>query len=797
MFIPPEAVHQNDPSKITLTLLRDPPSVDIQDGESVACYGIRCDPPNMIFHQPVKIRIPHSTLAINPDQVKPDIVSHVWDSVNDLPRTSRMRSSSSPDEPPYCRLYERHLELYIGKCAEWWVLIPLEQQLIRHQLMCTPYIPETLERGKEIEVHLHVHADVPGMDAEVRQDEKHQAYRKAHRSVPFSTISHAGDVTVARDCDGKMAETKLLSLKKIHNRMRHNVVFNVPPSEDDVPIDVITITLTQSGKLGMSRSMAFVIRYEDQIKSPEFTPVIREIEGTSRNDLPDKDVQKIAEKLSIDDFYDLGVALGFQIQQLDAIEYKRLKDRQEAICEMLITWKQRQLPHQNVKEVLLSILKSLETEAENTKMTDESLPPSSSATPEIRATSIEPIEPEYMDIITTSETERDEINDDLDQCGGTPSTEELCSVALPVTSLPLACSLGKALRLNDDLIVGFIDLPSSSVLQKIARQLVDSWWNGLKEDEKGNKFATLLSEFNISDVKTVSIGCEEISKTIGSKTKLLDLCHRLSVKPSDILLIMSTFLIFPPHMIGRSALKMLKEWVHHGGTRKRLLEVAQAFRFNEAAVKIAESMTFQASYKPFFSHGIIGHKGGELTLDELGIAVSIPEGALPKGMRSVVTLSVPTHDTPRLPVREGEVVITPVIEGSLTQELLKPATVVLPHCTTQNERKDDSSVILYTRTGPGTFGRRNMNPSQISKDTITFRTSHLQVWALSSTDLQGLQLKCVVFQPLFMTPAEKPTLRAYILHPYRNYVEVFISYALRAPFGTVVIKSFRSDCLNR
>ena len=74
-----------------------------------------------------------------------------------------------------------------------------------------------------------------------------------------------------------------------------------------------------------------------------------------------------------------------------------------------------------------------------------------------------------------------------------------------MTSLPLACSLGKALRLNDDLIVGFIDLPSSSVLQKIARQLVDSWWNGLKEDERGNKFAKLLSEFNISDVKTGSL----------------------------------------------------------------------------------------------------------------------------------------------------------------------------------------------------------------------------------------------------------------------------------------------------
>ena len=36
---------------------------------------------------------------------------------------------------------------------------------------------------------------------------------------------------------------------------------------------------------------------------------------------------------------------------------------------MLITWKQRQLPHQNVKEVLISLLKSEETEAENTKIT--------------------------------------------------------------------------------------------------------------------------------------------------------------------------------------------------------------------------------------------------------------------------------------------------------------------------------------------------------------------------------------------------------------------------------------------
>eukprot|EP00057_Strongylocentrotus_purpuratus_P026590 XP_011681064.1 PREDICTED: uncharacterized protein LOC105446230 [Strongylocentrotus purpuratus] len=317
-------------------------------------------------------------------------------------------------------------------------------------------------------------------------------------------------------------------------------------------------------------------------------------------------------------------------------------------------------------------------------------------------------------------------------------------------------------------MVGFIDLPSSSVLHKIAQQLVDSWWNGLKEEEKEDKFAKLLSEFHISDVKT---GREGISKAIGSRTDLVDLCHRLNVKPSGVLQIMSKCVTFPPDMIGRSTLNMLKEWVHQGGTRARLLEVAQAFRFNEAAVKIAEAMKCQPSYMPFISHGIIDHKGGELTIDELGIAVFIPEGAIPKGMRSVVTLRVPTYDTPRLPVREGEVVITPVIAGSLTQELLKPATVVLPHCTNQHELKDDSSVILYTRTGPGTFGRRILTTSQILKDKIKFSTRHLQVWALSSTDLQELQLRCVVFQPLFMTPAEKSTLRAYILHPYKNYIE--------------------------
>ncbi|XP_030849537.1 ankyrin-3-like [Strongylocentrotus purpuratus] len=276
MFIPPEAVNQSDRCKITFSLLRDLPSVDLQDDESVACYGIRCDPPNMIFHQPVRIRIPHSTLTINPDQVKPYIVSHVWDSVDDLPRTSRMSSSSSPDEPPYCRVYTRHLELYIGHCAEWWVLIPLEQQVIRHQLMCTPYIPDTIERGKEIEVHLHIHANLPGMDAEVQEAEKKQSYRKVHPSVPISIATKSGDVQVTCCRQDEFEQSKsgqqAISQKDIQSKLKHSFLLPVTSRKENTDFPVI-ITITQAGKVGVSLSVAFLIRYSDELKyEPSLEP---------------------------------------------------------------------------------------------------------------------------------------------------------------------------------------------------------------------------------------------------------------------------------------------------------------------------------------------------------------------------------------------------------------------------------------------------------------------------------------------------------------------------------------------
>nr|XP_054761417.1 ankyrin repeat domain-containing protein 50-like [Lytechinus pictus] len=209
MFIPSDAILQGEAHEITLTLLSDPSSVDIQDEESVACYGVRCDPPNMVFLKPVKIRIPHATLVTNPDEVKPHILSYEWDSVNDLPRISRSSSSDSPEKPPYCKVDKRHLELYIDHSAEWWILIPLEQHVIRHRLSCTPYIPNRIEKGKEIDVHLRLHVNIPGMDVETQEEEKKQSYHKAHPSIPVSFSSKSGDVSVTSYRAGDVVDRKV------------------------------------------------------------------------------------------------------------------------------------------------------------------------------------------------------------------------------------------------------------------------------------------------------------------------------------------------------------------------------------------------------------------------------------------------------------------------------------------------------------------------------------------------------------------------------------------------------------
>nr|XP_054757880.1 uncharacterized protein LOC129263995 [Lytechinus pictus] len=261
MYIPPGAVPDDDSCQITLTIIRDNPGVYISEDESMACFGIRCDPPTVIFKQPVKVTIPHSSFVINPQQVKPDIVYRAWDSVRDLPKTVRMRSSSSPDQPPYSKVYKSHLELYIGHCAEWWVLIPLKQHVIRHRLLCTPYIPDSIHRGREFEVSLHVHADIPGIEMDIQEENIQQSFHKGHRSVPFSVEANSNDVTLTCYHEEDQIERKVLPSNDIRTKMSQNVIFAISPQGDDEDFTRITITITQAGNLEVSQSIVFVIRY--------------------------------------------------------------------------------------------------------------------------------------------------------------------------------------------------------------------------------------------------------------------------------------------------------------------------------------------------------------------------------------------------------------------------------------------------------------------------------------------------------------------------------------------------------
>ena len=100
-----------------------------------------------------------------------------------------------------------------------------------------------------------------------------------------------------------------------------------------------------------------------------------------------------------------------------------------------------------------------------------------------------------------SHIDEGEKNTNVDQCWGIPSREELCSVALQVKSFSLVLALERALRLNDDVMVGLIDLPISSALQKMARKFIDSWRKGLRDEEREDRFAQLLSKYKTQDAR--------------------------------------------------------------------------------------------------------------------------------------------------------------------------------------------------------------------------------------------------------------------------------------------------------
>ncbi|XP_030850442.1 uncharacterized protein LOC105442984 [Strongylocentrotus purpuratus] len=377
-----------------------------------------------------------------------------------------------------------------------------------------------------------------------------------------------------------------------------------------------------------------------------------------------------------------------------------------------------------------------------------------------------------MAIIRNSDLDGDETSEDVNLCGGSPSKSEQKNVALPVKSLSLAWELGKALCLDDDAIVSYVAPFDSAAMNRLAWQLLNKRCKRLGIQEKKVLMTKLLQDYNIRDCDA---GLDEISKRMCTTPDLLDLSRRLDLAASEILQVMSISVSFPPTLIRHIVLEMLQEWVRHGGTRRRLLEIAQAFRFNDAAGEIATAMEHHPGFLDPFSHSIINHDGGELKLDELDIRVSIPAGAIPKGMRSVVTLSVPNRCSSKIPLKDGDVLITPVIECSFTQKLLKPATVSLPHCIHPEQNQDDLICLsLYTKLGPGTFGYRSLLPNSsrdfhISEDMVEFSTHHLQLWALSSSNFRGVQFTCEVFQPRFMLSSQKPTMRICIAHPCNRY----------------------------
>ncbi|XP_063959154.1 uncharacterized protein LOC135154863 [Lytechinus pictus] len=374
---------------------------------------------------------------------------------------------------------------------------------------------------------------------------------------------------------------------------------------------------------------------------------------------------------------------------------------------MLSKWKSSQPPGEKAIKTLKCVWESVQSVEKPEHLEEED------TTTVLKQTVVEMTKPnelesdlEKMEIIDFSETDDDPLgpsceqvvtHEDLDQHGGIPNTEELSSVAHQVKTFQIACSLGKALRIDDISIVGYVTQQNPSSLDATAMQILLMWHDGLEEGVKEVELHELLMKY-ISGDKTG--GYDEIAKLIRSEVDLLGLIRHLGVQPTSVMEIINTSVDFAPHMVVSAALQMLIEWSSKGGIRERLLAIAQAFQLSCADL-IAKGLACHSTYPFFISYGIIDHKGQRVTLDELGITVSIPEGAIPKGTRSTVTLRVSIHNTLRLPIHDDEVLITPVLETSVHQELLKPASIVLPHCVKFREQNDDSSVVLYTKTESG------------------------------------------------------------------------------------------------
>ncbi|XP_071479624.1 uncharacterized protein [Diadema antillarum] len=350
-IIPAGAVEEEDAS---VSLSVEPPSsppAEYKPKEPLACYGvIRLYSTSTVhFNHPVKIRFPHSAEIVRPEDVRPIIVSR-----NPKDGSIQSREATDSSTRPYCKVDEHHFELFVDCCADWWILIRLKKDVARKQLVCTPYIPqpESLERDKKYTIRLHFHDNTERSRAEEKETANH--FRAAHGPLKLGVELNAENVVIS--CKQGDQNEKVITTHEPHvlcESKTHMETINVIPSQRDSELIVLKISQGNCS----SHEIAFLVCYKGtQFKEEPCESVCE--------DAPDYvKIVELAAEIDIDDYYDVGVALGLTIPQLDSIEYRRLRNREEANLDVLLRWT-REYNGPNPYKTLVKVINSLKEKAE-------------------------------------------------------------------------------------------------------------------------------------------------------------------------------------------------------------------------------------------------------------------------------------------------------------------------------------------------------------------------------------------------------------------------------------------------
>nr|XP_054769229.1 uncharacterized protein LOC129276853 [Lytechinus pictus] len=479
-----------------------------------------------------------------------------------------------------------------------------------------------------------------------------------------------------------------------------------------------------------------------------------------RHDLSDIELNNIAEEITVDQYYDLGVALGFNIPQLDNLEYSRLRNREQATYDMLVQWRKGQ-GHEAKKE-LLSVIKSVGTPREQ-------------------------IDVQALNLDTTREIPDETLVALARQMKADQFFEvgEKLGLKLTVLQHILYRTLS---RMKDATVQMLSKWKASQPNKREALRMLKSVWKSLQSATKRDA----------SDLQTTAFRDEDIDllEVVPTKKELLSVAREaqnvetlgkaLGVNDDIISKCVQSIDTTKPKVL--KVVSMLQDWVKLGGTRGRLLEIAQALHFNDAALTIAKAGRNQEGCTGFFSCGAIGHRGRDLNIEELGIRLSIPPGCVETSRTSLATLYVFSHSTSTLPVRDGEIIISPVVECSLKEEgISNLASLNLPHnlnlCDLHDLRQTEClpCLILYCKKESGSFERIVLEGAQISDDTVEIPCSDRQMLATSLTNLQAVKFHCVAFQPLYMPSSRNPVLHFHIFIPCRRYLKDIVREERRSP----------------